>query len=65
MIAFDTVPELGTIIKAGKVKARLIAVSPYIRKDGRQSQILHWQDEYGRTGTTGLKANSMQWQRKW
>jgi hypothetical protein len=65
MIDFDAIPKIGTIIKAGKVKVRLIAVSPHIRKDGAQSQILHWEDKFGRIGTTGLKSKYISWQRKW
>ncbi len=61
-VFFQTVPEMGTqVVWWGGHTATLYKVSPYTRRDGNPSNILHWRMENGRTGRTGLRGKGMYW----
>jgi hypothetical protein len=44
-----------------RITLTLEAVKPYTRKDGSPSVILNWRAPDGRTGTSGLRSNSIVW----
>ncbi|MGO4909523.1 hypothetical protein ACEN2J_14455 [Pseudorhodobacter sp. W20_MBD10_FR17] len=60
-INFDAPPPVGTEIAIGGKVARVVAVEPYIRKDGAETLIIRWDIE-GRKATSGLRAKSVIWE---
>ena len=62
-IDFATVPPVGTWIDYRGELAELVEVKPYTRKtDGAPSFLLRWRVGT-RHGTSGLRANSVMWDR--
>lgn len=60
--AFSEPPRIGTSIDYwGGRTATLIAVDPYIRKDGGNSFLLKWKLDTGRIGVSGMKSKAMTW----
>ena len=63
-IDFTGPPDIGTALMQGAQRYELIRIQPYVRQDGKQSWILHWQShcpECGAvfTATSGLKGQSL------
>lgn len=59
---FGEVPPIGTILthpRSGMLT--LFATEPFVRKDGAQTTLLFWRNQYGRIGCTGLMAKSIIW----
>jgi len=63
-VAFTQAPPIGTQVTYwGGHAITLIEVRPYMRKDGRESNLLVWETSEGRKGTTGLRSKSLTWER--
>jgi hypothetical protein len=63
-VSFADPPPIGTQIRywGGRI-ATLLAVTPYVRRDGSHSFLLTWETDTGKVGTTGLRSKAMTWSR--
>ncbi len=59
-INFNEPPPVGAEIAIGGKVARVIAVDPYVRRDGGKSFVIRWDIE-GRKATSGLRAKGIRW----
>lgn len=57
-------PEVGHLHKYHGYALRLVGVTPYVTRDGRNSFVLEWSSPDGRTGTTGLRSRAITWKRE-
>lgn len=63
-IDFDTPPEIGTQVKLNpQITLTLASTKPHERKDGTQTTLLTWVASDGRVAKSGMKSQSVIWQK--
>ena len=62
-VNFAEAPALGTKIFFGRsdVVLTLVAIRPYVRRDGGRSLVMDWDASDGRKATSPLRGNSISW----